>query len=166
MEFNFLILKQVGILSPLVQVALMTALFVLTICVQFRIFRNTGKLSHNYPVNTFLFLAPIYEEVIFRGLLFGTFITLFGDIWSIIITSLLFGIWHIRSIFFMTKTKVVVQILYTGLLLGPIFSIITIATGSIWIAVILHFLNNLLAPVLENRKFFISKNIDSRKGSF
>lgn len=157
-ELNFLTLKQIGILSPLVQVMLITLLFVLTVFVQFRVFKNTGRFSHNYPVNTFLFFAPIYEEVIFRGILFATFLTLYGNIGGIIITSVLFGIWHIRSIFFMPKIKVAGQVLYTTVILGPVFAIITIMTGSIWLAVILHFLNNLLAPVLESKQFFMIKN--------
>lgn len=154
---NFLTLGQIGILSPLMQVILMTVLFVLTVIVQFRIVKKTGKPSHGYPLNTFLFFAPIYEEIIFRGFVLATFIGLYGNTWAIIISSILFGIWHIRSVFFMPKSKVVIQVLYTGLLLGPIFAIITMATGSIWIAVIFHFLNNLLAPITENKRLFITK---------
>ncbi len=156
---NFLTLIQIGPLPPLLQIVLMTLLFVLTVAVQFRIYKKTGSPSHNYPLNTFLFFAPIYEEIIFRGFLLTTFIVLYGTMWAIIITSILFGLWHIRSIFFMSKTKVVMQVLYTGIILGPIFSLITIATGSIWIAVILHFLNNLLAPVTDGKGFFAAKKL-------
>jgi len=58
----------------------------------------------------------------------------------------------------MPKIKVAGQVLYTTVILGPVFAIITIMTGSIWLAVILHFLNNLLAPVLESKQFFMIKN--------
>ena len=157
LESHFLTLKQIGILSPLAQIILMTVIFILTVIVQFRIVKKTGRPSHNYPPNTFLFFAPIYEEVIFRGLLLTTFISLYGVTRAVILTSILFGIWHIRSAFFMPKGKVIAQVLYTGLILGPVFAFITIATGNIWCAVILHFLNNLLAPLSEKKRVSVAE---------
>lgn len=140
---NFLPLIQIGIFTPLCQVFIICIVFITTVFVQNNVYKETGKLWFYYPPNSLIFFAPIYEEVIFRGIFLAEFISMYGVVNAVILTSILFGIWHIRSILFMPKKKVVMQMLYTGLILGPIFGIVTIVTGSIWIAVILHFLNNL-----------------------
>lgn len=146
--------QEVAYIPSFVQLIIICFLFVAIVLIQHRVFLKTGRFSHNYPVFTFTLCAPIYEEVIFRGFLLSGFLSLYGQVWAIIITSVLFGLWHIRSIFFFSYKKTFFQILYTGLILGPIFSIITIFTGSIWNAVILHFVVNIFAPILEsnNRK--------------
>ncbi len=154
---NFLPLIQLGPISPLIQILLICILFVGVVYVQYNIFKKIRTFSHNYPPITLTLFAPIYEEVLFRGIFLAGFISIYGTTWAIIITSILFGIWHIRSIFFISQKKTLVQILYTGFILGPIFALLTIYTGSIWSAVILHFLNNLFAPIAENKKLFFEK---------
>lgn len=141
----------IGFFNPLMQIFVICLLFVAVVLVQYKIYKKIGTFSHNYPPITLTLFAPIYEEVIFRGIFLSGLIYMYGMIPAVIITSILFGIWHIRSIFFMSAEKTIVQMLYTGLILGPIFALVTIYTGSIWIAVILHFLNNLLAPILEKK---------------
>lgn len=143
MPNNFLPLIHTGIFTPFSQIVIICALFITTVIVQNKAYKETGKMWLYYPPNSLLFFAPIYEEVIFRGIFLAGFIAMYGAVNAVILTSILFGIWHIRSILFMPKKKVVMQMLYTGLILGPIFAIVTVVTGSIWMAVILHFLNNL-----------------------
>jgi membrane protease YdiL (CAAX protease family) len=154
---NFLPLIQIGPFSPLIQILIVCILFLGIVWVQYKVFQKIGTFSHNYPPITLTLFAPIYEEVLFRGIFLSGLISMYGIKCAIVVTSVLFGIWHIRSIFFMPKKKVFSQIIYTGLVLGPIFALITIITGSIWIAVILHFLNNLFAPIAEHKKFFYNK---------
>jgi membrane protease YdiL (CAAX protease family) len=151
---NLLSLKQIWVLSPLTQIIVMIVLYIATGFTQLPLYKKTGKLFYNYPPSSFLIFAPIYEEVIFRGILLATFIQLYGIVWAIILQSVLFGLWHLRSLLFMTPKRVTTQVLYTGLVLGPLFAIITLLTGTIWIAVILHFLNNFLTCVTdrESRK--------------
>lgn len=151
---NFLQIIELGFFSPLMQIAVVCILFVAIVCVQYKIFKKIGTFSHNYPPITLTLFAPIYEEVLFRGIFLAGLIYLYGTTSAIVITSILFGVWHIRSIFFMPKKKVISQVLYTGVILGPIFAFVTILTGSIWIAVILHSLNNLFAPITEHKNFF------------
>ncbi len=142
----------IGFFNPLMQIFLICLIFIAIVLVQYRVYKKIGTFSHNYPPHTLTLFAPIYEEVIFRGIFLSGLIYMYGIVPAIIITSILFGIWHIRSIFFMSANKTIVQMLYTGLILGPIFAILTIYTGSIWLAVILHFLNNLFAPILEKKR--------------
>jgi membrane protease YdiL (CAAX protease family) len=148
---NFLPMISIGFFNPLMQIFVICLIFIAVVLVQYKIYKKIGTFSHNYPPHTLTLFAPIYEEVLFRGIFLSGLIYMYGMIPAIIITSILFGIWHIRSIFFMSVNKTIVQILYTGLILGPIFALVTIYTGSIWLAVILHFLNNLFAPILEKK---------------
>lgn len=141
----------IGFFNPLMQIFLICLIFIAIVLVQYRVYKKIGTFSHNYPPHTLTLFAPIYEEVIFRGIFLSGLIYMYGIVPAIIITSILFGVWHIRSIFFMSWNKTIIQILYTGLILGPIFAILTIYTGSIWLAVILHFLNNLFAPIVEQK---------------
>ncbi len=149
---NFLPMISIGFFNPLMQIFVICLIFVAIVLVQYKVYKKIGTFSHNYPPHTLTLFAPIYEEVLFRGIFLSGLIYLYGLLPAIIITSILFGIWHIRSIFFMSGHKTLIQILYTGLILGPIFALLTIYTGSIWLAVIFHSLNNLLAPILEKKQ--------------
>jgi hypothetical protein len=153
--FHLLALKQIWILTPLIQILIMTILYLATGLSQYPIFKKTGRLSYNYPPNSFLIFAPIYEEIIFRGFLLAAFIPLYGIVWAIILQAVLFGIWHLRSLLFMPPKLVLQQVLYTGLILGPAFAIVTLFTGTIWMAVILHFLNNFLAFISDKKSLEI-----------
>lgn len=146
---SFLSIQQTAYLSPLVTILIVCFLFVIKTLVQYQVFKKTGRFSGNYPPNTFLLFAPIYEEILFRGVVLAGLIIIYGQTYAIIISSVLFGLWHIRSIFFMSYKRTFLQVVYTGMILGPIFATVTILTGSVWIAVMLHYLNNIFAPILE-----------------
>ncbi len=136
----------------LILIFLILLLFIIQVLVQYKIFKKKNTFSHNYPVNTFLLFAPIYEEIIFRGFLFFGLINIFGILGSALINVFLFAIWHLRSIFYMSWKKVLYQITYTGLIFAPISLILTYYTGNIWLAVIFHYLNNILAPLIDDNK--------------
>ncbi|HEY4477861.1 MAG TPA: CPBP family intramembrane glutamic endopeptidase [Candidatus Paceibacterota bacterium] len=154
-NLEILIPKQVGFLSPLVQIILVSLLFVVTIVWQYKEYRQTGKTwGGYYPLHTSSFFAAIYEEVIFRGFIFAWLLNVYSLFGAIVISSLLFGLWHLKNIFYMEKKALIYQMLYTGFVFGPIASLITFYTGTIWLAVIFHFCNNLLAVSSLN---FIAK---------
>lgn len=146
MNYGFFNLKNVGLLTPGLQIFLIALLFSLTVLLQHREYKRTGKtLQGRFQSTTFFFFCPIYEEVIFRGFILMALLTLYSIPAAIIISSLLFGLWHLKNIFIFTKKELLLQILSTTILLGPIMTIVTICTGTIWIAVILHYFNNLFA---------------------
>ncbi len=106
----------------------------------------TPSLGENYsePVSAFIvsivcscLLPAMYEEFAFRGIIFGT-LRRFGDRTAIIVSALLFGLWHGNF----------VQLPYT-FVMGIGMAYITTRTGSIYPAMIVHFTNNLLAVVNE-----------------
>lgn len=146
MDSTFLALKSIWILTLEVQLILISTLFVATTIFQYQYYKKTGKMYENYPVGVSILFAPIYEEVIFRGLILGGLLNFYSPTTAIVISSLLFGLWHFKNIFWETKKGLAYQMLYTGLIFGPIMALVTIWSGSIWLAVVLHYINNLVAP--------------------
>ncbi|MBQ7521270.1 MAG: CPBP family intramembrane metalloprotease [Clostridia bacterium] len=83
-------------------------------------------------------VPPIIEEFVFRGAILGTVRKFYGDTLAITVSAVLFGFAHANFI----QTPVT---FLTGLVLGWI----TIKTGSIVPAMLLHFLNNSIAVITQ-----------------
>ncbi len=149
---NFLALKSIGFLSPGMQIVSIVVLFVLMTLYQYREVQKTGKMFSVYPVSVSILFAPLYEEIIFRCFVLSGFLNIYSIAVSVILSSFLFGLWHLKNIFWEGRMGVIKQILYAGVIAGPIFALVTMWTGTIWIAVILHYINNLWAPI--SRKIF------------
>lgn len=81
-------------------------------------------------------MPAIGEELYFRGLIFGSMRHRYKAVWAIIISSVIFGIFHLS----------IVKILPTGML-GACFAYITCTSGSIYIGMFLHFFNNLMSAI-------------------
>jgi membrane protease YdiL (CAAX protease family) len=80
-----------------------------------------------------IILAPIVEELIFRALLFGALAPRLGIVAGGLVTALLFGATHGDWILFPALAA-----------LGFIAAFAYAATGNLWVAIILHALNNTL----------------------
>ncbi len=135
--------KHFSVGAQILSVALLFAFYTLYSYFEYR---NTGTMF-GYPLQISILFAPIYEEVIFRGLILIGLTRFYSVRNSIIISSLLFGLWHFKNIFFIPAPELIHQILYTAFIFGPIVAWITIKTKSIWPAMILHYLNNILIPL-------------------
>jgi membrane protease YdiL (CAAX protease family) len=143
---NYFKLKKIGRFSPKAILGFLLFLYLLQITVGYIEFQNTGLLF-GLPLKPILVLAPIYEELIFRGFILGAFMKVFSWKKAVIYSSLLFGLWHLKNIFYYEPQQVLTQVLYTGLFLGPILAGLTIKFKSIWPAVIVHYLNNIWSPI-------------------
>ena len=80
--------------------------------------------------------APLIEEVIFRGMIFYDLKQIMPVFPVIIIQGLLFGIYHFN----------IVQFIYASFL-GIMFGLVYSWTQNLWIPVILHFSNNIMAVI-------------------
>ena len=89
--------------------------------------------------------ASILEEVIFRGFIFGS-IRLLGAslIQALIFSSLLFGIFHMRNLWWAGWRRSWRTSVYAGLVGGPLFGIVRILSGDIYLGILMHFMHNLL----------------------
>ncbi len=81
-------------------------------------------------------LPAIIEETIIRGVVMQP-LRRYGDLFALVVSSLLFSIMHGNM----------VQIPYT-FTAGLFFGYVTIATGSLWPSIIMHFINNLYAVII------------------
>jgi membrane protease YdiL (CAAX protease family)/Tfp pilus assembly protein PilF len=89
--------------------------------------------------------APIAEEILFRGLLFGALLKRVSPASTIVITAALFAAIHLQAMYFL-------PIFLVGLLLG--WS--RYKTGSLWASAVVHVLNNGFSLVLL--RFFPESN--------
>lgn len=88
----------------------------------------------------FIILAPLYEEILFRGFMFkGIENSRLGPIGALLITSLAWSMLHIQYDFLIIGT-----IFAGGLLLGWA----RLKTNSIYIPIVMHALQNLLATIV------------------
>ncbi|WP_125713848.1 CPBP family intramembrane glutamic endopeptidase [Companilactobacillus kedongensis] len=101
---------------------------------------------HNNTINavlTSVFLGPIAEELIFRGLIAKLFFPKITDyktaFWYILVSSLAFGFAHVTSL----SLTIIPYIL-----MGVVLSLAYVRFGNIRYSIFLHFLNNLIATIL------------------
>ena len=120
-----------------------SSMFALNIFVQWFPLNDTladvfSGLSHNVlGILSIAFMAPLLEEVLFRGAIQGVLMRFFGRPWpAIIVSALIFGVFHWNPI----------QIVYATLL-GIVFGWIYYRTGSLLSVIVGHVLNNSLAVV-------------------
>lgn len=79
------------------------------------------------------FIAPLGEELLFRGVLYSLFRERWGIWISVLLSSLLFAIIHGN-----------IAVGLTGFLLGIVAAIVFEYSGSLWTAVLVHSVNNSL----------------------
>jgi membrane protease YdiL (CAAX protease family) len=77
-------------------------------------------------------LAPIAEELVFRGLIFHRMKDWMNPVLAIILSSVIFGLYHGNMIQFIYAT-----------LLGMILAVVYHRTGTLWIAILAHISANL-----------------------
>ena len=123
---------------------IVAALYSLTTMLFVRTFRLTGKVLGGAP-DVWILFVPITEEILFRGFILGALEIAYGRIWAIVVSSVPFGLWHLKNAFWMGNDELAQEIAYTTLFFGPVTAILTIKARSIWPGVILHYLNNLPA---------------------
>ncbi|MBT3555319.1 MAG: CPBP family intramembrane metalloprotease [Chloroflexi bacterium] len=82
-------------------------------------------------------LGPIAEEIFFRGFVLPGLVKKFGIIWALVISSVVFGLFHI-------DLGAIVPTFALGLGLGWVY----LKTGSIWPAMFAHGLHNTVAVLI------------------
>lgn len=81
-------------------------------------------------------IAPIAEEIICRGYMYQTLSKRFSVKWAILLQAVIFGMVHINMI----------QVIYATVI-GIVLGYFVYKSGSIWPAIIIHMVNNLLSVV-------------------
>lgn len=78
-----------------------------------------------------LVLAPLFEEILFRGVIQGSITSRYGAVVGIVVSSVIFGLVHGNPI-------QMCNAFFIGLVFGYIYH----RTNTIWSVVLLHFFNN------------------------
>lgn len=89
-----------------------------------------------------VFMAPIIEEIMFRGGIFG-FLRQSSRVWAYIITTAVFSLYHVWAYLLLDWHYAVYLLQYipVGILLCRLYE----KTGSIWSCIFFHMLNNGIA---------------------
>lgn len=110
------------------------------------------EMMLNYKVAGFItvcILAPIFEEILFRGILLrGMLQNKMNPVWAIILSSILFGLAHMNPW----------QFLGAGIL-GAIFAYVYYRTKSLWMCIFLHSLNNTISFILMLKFQSMDENV-------
>ncbi len=118
---------QLGILSPLTSLVPMPDFFKLIVL-------ELGEMKGFFSFASFVIAAPIFEELIFRGVMLDGLLKRYSPNKSIFISSLIFGIVHLNPWQFITAFGI-------GLFMGWVYY----KTRNLSLCIIMHFTNNLLA---------------------
>jgi len=96
-------------------------------------------------VFTVAILAPLTEEVYFRGIVLGWMRRHWGMAWAIALSSLVFGMMHLK---WLTPGGTSGMVATAELVaMGILLALVAVRTGSLWTSVITHGVNNLLAAL-------------------
>jgi membrane protease YdiL (CAAX protease family) len=146
--FELLHFRRFGPVGPALKMTVVAGLYVATTLLLARGVRLTGKMM-GYAPDVWILFVPITEEILFRGLILGALEISYGPVRAVVISSLFFGLWHLKNVFWLTHYQLLHQMLYTGLIFGPITAVLALKTRTIWPGVILHYLNNLAVDLIR-----------------
>jgi membrane protease YdiL (CAAX protease family) len=93
-------------------------------------------IAVSLAVLSLVVIAPIVEEIVFRGLLFGALAGRLGVLGSAVITALLFGAVHGDPVLFPSLAAI-----------GFIGALAYAATGNLWVSIILHASSNAIGAI-------------------
>ncbi|MBE6148451.1 MAG: CPBP family intramembrane metalloprotease [Firmicutes bacterium] len=99
-------------------------------------------------------LPAIAEEILFRGVIFNSFNKKYGAMVAILVSALIFGVYHMNWL----------QGLF-AFILGLSLAYVYLKSGSLFVPIILHFINNLIA-VLVNHYEVLNFSISSGCGIY
>lgn len=91
-------------------------------------------------------MPAVGEELLFRGLIYGSMKHKYSVVWAIVISSVVFGVFH----------GSIVRILPTGIL-GACFAYVLYKTNSIYVTSCMHFFNNFIAIVASTKPELMQK---------
>jgi len=97
-------------------------------------------------------MAAFMEEILYRGIIFGLLLATYNNYWfAAIISSIGFGFWHLKNFPWHGNKKITwIQFFYTMFVYGPIFSILRIWTGDIYLAILYHYIIDATCALAPN----------------
>ena len=112
---------------------------------------TSGVIAARRALLDIPFGTVLVEEFAFRGVMLALVSVLYGTVWAVVITSILFGLWHVAPAVEMHNAHEVTQgspwptilstVVFTGLA-GAGFALLRLFTGSLFPPAALHWASN------------------------
>lgn len=99
---------------------------------------NASWYMPTYTIITISLAIPFFEELLFRGWLYGKFRDVWGNVAAVVLTSIIFVLIHTM------EEPLVMLILFP---VSIVFGIIRMKSGSIWPSFLIHVANNAGATI-------------------
>jgi len=115
----------IGVVSPILSVIPMSDFLK-------KVLQEMGEMKGMFGFLTVVIAAPIFEELIFRGIILDGLLKKYGATKAILLSSLLFGIAHLNIPQFVVAFSV-------GVLMGWVY----VNTKNLWFTILIHFTCNL-----------------------
>jgi membrane protease YdiL (CAAX protease family) len=156
MKFEKKSLKQflVGIVIGIL--AIIIIVFILRFT-KFIEFRKISSIHYTNIINSFFaaIIVGVVEEIVFRGIILNQLMQFKGEVFAIIISSIIFGLMHAE--YYNIPTLLCYTIIF-GAVAGGLY----IVTKSLYLSIGLHFTINFLLWVV-NEIFILNKTVSSAK---
>jgi membrane protease YdiL (CAAX protease family) len=89
--------------------------------------------------------VSFWEEILFRGIFWGLVLSLsYDSLVALTTTSLLFGMFHLRNLWWAPSRQVFINCLYTGLVFAPLLGLVRWWSGDVYLCIALHALHNFI----------------------
>lgn len=125
-----------------------------------------AKQHHVTILHNSSLAVSYWEELLFRGLIFGAAASIWHSLWpALIVSSLLFGLFHLRNLWWLSGRQVLVNCLYAGLVFGPIVCLIRWWTGDIYLGIAIHAIHNLIIIRIPTKQRPTNKFLLSKEGN-
>lgn len=141
-----------GPFAPIMEIILMLALAWFIITIEKRERQKDKEVLFRPALRLEAIYAIVLEEILFRGIILLLLLNIFSPFISVIIGSVLYGLWELRNVSYQTKNQTIWRMLYNTLIFGPAASSISILSGHLWIVMVFHYLHNLIARFIKRRK--------------
>ena len=103
-------------------------------------------LANELPLRStswLLSIPSIFEEVVWRGVILAAFLRVYDQLKAILFSALCFGLWHILYLLVDGDLVLTVGNVIWAAILGLFYGYVTLKTGSLLPAMIVHYLGNL-----------------------
>ena len=130
-------------LPPAVWFTGVVASFVAAVLLTHAEYRESGTVYGFGGAAFNVLFSPIYEELIFRGWILRRLARRQSAAIAIAISALLFGLLHLRLIYFLETDALIRTMAWNGLVYGPALGYLSLRLRTLWPGVILHYAINL-----------------------
>ena len=140
---NFFRFYEDSVLSPKIQ----KSILILSVLASVSFYVTDGWTSLQVHLDSTLLLMSIFafcEETVFRGVLLDLLASHYKKITAILLSSVAFGLWQLKNFSTLSTSELMQEVLYAGLLLGPLLSWFALNTKNIWVSVSFNIANKII----------------------